>query len=464
MSADPVAAATEKMREAGQSEASIRQFAFALERVRGGEQTMIPSSELEPAPDVPELGELPEVDPSSVLERLAVIRLNGGLATSMGLQQPKSLLEARDGKTFLDIIVGQTLALRRRYGVRLPLILMNSDVTREPTLEALARSPELATPEIPQDFLQSMVPKLEAESLLPARWPAAPALEWCPPGHGDVYASLAGSGLLDVLREHGFRYVMISNSDNLGAGVDPRIAGHMVREGIPFLMEVVRGTAADRKGGHIARRLSDGQLILRETAQTPPEDEESFRDYQHWRYYNTNSLWIDLDAIAERFAGDGRLDLPVIVNRKTVDPRDKSSTPVLQLESAMGAAIGSFPGASLLQVPRTRFVPVKTTDDLLLLRSDAYRLGDGFRVELRTDPAHPNGQQPYVALDKAYFGMIDDFEARMPSGPPSLREAERFVVNGDVSFGAGVVVRGEVEIDAPPEGLRIGDGTELSGG
>lgn len=463
MTVDPVTAAAEKMRDAGQSEASIRQFSSALERVRSGAQTLIPSAELEPAPDVPELEKLPDVDPASVLERLAVIRLNGGLATSMGLQQPKSLLEARDGKSFLEIIIGQTLALRRRYGVRLPLILMNSDVTREPTLEALARFPELVTPEIPQDFLQSMVPKLDAESMLPVRWPPAPELEWCPPGHGDVYASLVGSRLLDALREHGFRYVMISNSDNLGAGVDPRIAGHLVREHIPFLMEVVLGTPADRKGGHIARRLSDGQLVLRETAQTPPEDEESFRDYRRWRYYNTNSLWIDLDAIAERFAGGGTLELPVIVNRKTVDPRDKSSTPVLQLESAMGAAIGSFPGANLLQVPRTRFVPVKTTDDLLLLRSDAYRLGDEFRVEPVSGSARRNGHQPFVALDKEFFGMIDDFEARMPSGPPSLREAERLVVNGDVSFGAGVIVRGEVQIDAPPQGLRIDDGTVLTG-
>ena len=460
MSADPVAAATEKMREAGQSDASIRQFSFALERVRSGEQTMIPSAELEPVPDVPELDGLPDVDPASALERLAVIRLNGGLATSMGLQQPKSLLEARDGKTFLEIIVGQTLALRHRHGVRLPLILMNSDATRAPTLDALGRFPELTTPGIPLDFLQSMVPKLDAESMLPARWPAAPELEWCPPGHGDVYASLVGSGLLNTLREHGFRYVMISNSDNLGAVVAARIAGHLLREGIPFLMEVVLGTSADRKGGHLARRLSDGQLILRETAQTPPEDEESFRDYRRWRYYNTNSLWIDLEAIAERFADRGSLELPVIVNRKTVDPRDKSSTPVLQLESAMGAAIGSFPGASLLQVPRTRFVPVKTTDDLLLLRSDVYRLGDEFRVE----PAGGrNGHQPFVALDKEYFGMIDDFEARMPAGPPSLVDAERLVVNGDVSFGGGVVVHGEVEIDAPAEGLRIADGTVLSG-
>ncbi len=129
----------------------------------------------------------------------------------------------------------------------------------------------------------------------------------------------------------------------------------------------------------------------------------------------------------------------------------------------MGAAIASFPGAGLLQVPRTRFVPVKTTDDLLLLRSDAYRLGDEFRVELvPIRPARTAISRSWRSTS-AYFGMIDDFEARMPAGPPSLREAERFVVNGDVSFGAGVVVRGDVEIDAPPEGLRIDDGTVLDG-
>ena len=337
---------------------------------------------------------------------------------------------------------------------------MNSEATRAPTLDALTQSPEVSTPELPSDFLQSMVPKLDAETMLPARWPAAPALEWCPPGHGDVYAALIGSGMLEALRDQGFRYVMIANSDNLGALVDARIAGHMVREQLPFLMEVVRGTAADRKGGHVARRLSDGRLILRETAQTPPEDEESFRDYKHWRYYNTNSLWIDLAALEARFADAGALELPVIVNRKTVDPRDSNSPPVLQLESAMGAAIGSFPGAQLLEVPRTRFVPVKTTDDLLVLRSDAYRLGDEFRVE--PVPA-VDGQVPLVALDKRYFGMIDDFERRIADGPPSLREARRLVVDGDVHFGARVVVRGDVEVAAPPEGLHIADGTVLTG-
>jgi UTP--glucose-1-phosphate uridylyltransferase len=461
MTDEVVLAASEKMRNAGQSEAAIRAFASAIERVRGGAATMIPSSELEPAPDVPAFEQLPEVDPGPALERLAVLKLNGGLATSMGLRQPKSLLQAREGRTFLQLIVGQTLALRRRHGVRLPLILMNSQATREPTLAALAEFPELATPGLPMDFLQSMVPKLDAETMLPARWPAAPELEWCPPGHGDVYAALVGSGMLEALLERGFRYVMISNADNLAAVVDPRIAGHLERERIPFLMEVVIGTAADRKGGHIARRLSDGRLVLRETAQTPPQDAESFRDYRRWRYYNTNSLWIDLEALSERFADGGSLELPVIVNRKTVDPRDPQSPPVLQLESAMGAAIGSFPGARLLQVPRSRFIPVKTTDDLLVLRSDAFVIGSDDRVELA---AGPGARPPLVTLDRAHFGLIDGFEQRFPSGPPSLREAEHLEVIGDVSFGAGVTVRGTVRLDAPPGGMRVADGALLQEG
>ncbi len=261
-------------------------------------------------------------------KRFSMIKLNGGLATSMGLQQPKSLLEAREGRSFLDIIVGQTLALRRRYGIDLPLVLMDSEATQERTLEALARHRDLAVGELPPDFLQSMIPKLDAESLAPVTWEAQPALEWCPPGHGDVYSSLNGSGLLGELLERGFQYAMISNSDNTGATLDPRIAEHMASQEIPFLMEVVEGTEAERKGGHIARRRSDGQLILRETAQTPKEDEESFRDFRHWRYYNTNNLWVDLRALERTLeASGGVLELPLIINRKTVDPRDSSSTP-----------------------------------------------------------------------------------------------------------------------------------------
>ena len=460
MDADGLQVAEQKMRAAGHSDEAIRAFASAYERLAAGESGMLPTAELEPATGVPTLDELVPADESGVLDALVVIKLNGGLATTMGLRSPKSLVQARDGRSFLDIIIGQILQLRRKHGVRLPLVLMDSEATRDETLAALDRQPEIATDGVPADFMQSMVPKLEAETLDPIDWEKQPSLEWNPPGHGDIYGALRGSGMLAKLLDQGFRYAMISNSDNLGATVDPRIAAFIVAEEIPFLMEVVEGTEADRKGGHIAQRRADSQLVLRETAQTPDEDQESFRDYRRWRYYNTNNLWVDLRVLSDALdESDGVLELPLIINRKTVDPRDKSSPAVLQLESAMGAAIGSFSGARLLCVPRGRFVPVKTTDDLLVLRSDVYAVSDDLLVEPIPER---DGNLPYVELDSDYYKLLDDFEQRFPDGAPSLRDAERLVVHGDVTFGKGVVVRGAVELDEA-EPARLDPGTVLQG-
>ena len=451
MTDDAARAAARKMQEAGQSDEAIRGFLDARERLISGAQTLIPSSSLEPVGDVASLDQLPTGNQAEALGQVAMIKLNGGLATTMGLRSPKSLLEAREGRSFLDVILGQVACLRRAHGIQLPLILMNSDATRAATEPALAGHAV-------DDFLQSMVPKLDAETLAPVEWPADPALEWCPPGHGDVYGALRRSGMLATLLERGINFAMISNADNLGSTLDPRIAAYVTGEEIPFLMEVAVGTEADRKGGHVARRIADGRLVLRETAQTPPEDEESHRDYRRWRYYNTNSLWVDLRALEALLAEhDGLLRLPVIVNRKTVDPRDSASTPVIQLESAMGAAIESFRGARLLEVPRTRFVPVKGTDDLCLLRSDVYTLTSDMEVQPVTERAD---SLPFVELDKRFYRLLDDFEARFPAGVPSLREASRFVVHGDVTFGRGVVVRGdgELSVDAP---TRIEDGAVI---
>lgn len=439
------------MRAAGQHAEAIRAFRGAYKRLVGGESGLLANAELEPAGEVDTFARLPAADAGEALSRVAIVKLNGGLATTMGLRTPKSLVKVHGGRSFLEIILAQAATLRRRHHVQLPLVLMNSHATQAPTRAALGSEPA-------QDFLQSMVPKLDARTLAPIEWPRDPSLEWCPPGHGDVYGALRRSGVLGSLLERGIEHAMISNADNLGATADPRIAAYLRAQRIPFLMEVVEGTEADRKGGHIARRRADRRLVLRETAQTPPEDQESFRDYRRWRYYNTNTVWVDLQALdAELKARDGVLELPLIVNRKSVDPRDPNSPEVLQLESAMGAAIASFPGARILEVPRTRFAPVKTTDDLLVLRSDAYALCDDFALRPTVEPL------PYVELDPRYYKLLDQFEARFPAGPPSLREAERLVVRGDVTFEKDVVVRGAVELDAA-EPQRIAAGTVLDGG
>ncbi len=383
-----------------------------------------------------------------------MLRLNGGLGTSMGLTGAKSLLEAKDGLSFLDIIARQVLALRAEHDAELPLVLMDSFSTREDSLAALAEHADLDVG-LPLDFIQNKEPKLLVEDLTPAAWPDNPSLEWCPPGHGDLYTALVTSGMLAELLERGFEYAFVANSDNLGAVLEPRILAWLRANEIPFLMEVTERTEADRKGGHLARRRKDDRLVLRETAQTPDEDLKALQDLGKHRYANTNNLWVSLRALdAAMRERDGVLGLPMIRNQKTVDPGDKSSPAVFQIETAMGAAIEVFDGARALVVPRTRFAPVKTTDDLLALRSDAYRLTDDSRVELVRDSV------PIVTLDPDHYKLMRDFDARFPKGPVSLKEADRFEVEGDVTFGADVVARGSVKVEGP---ATIADGTVLTG-
>src|SRR5580692_7642010 len=454
---DYVAAVLAKAEAGGVHAAELAALGRRLRQLGEPQAGRLPGEVLEPLADLPRLDELPEPPPGQardVLGRLAVVKLDGGLGTSMGLSGPKSLLEVKPGTSFLDVLATQVLALRERHGARLPLVLMNSATTRGPSLDYLRRYGSLRVPGVPLDFLQGREPKIRADDLQPVRWSADPELEWCPPGHGDIYAALAASGTLDALLGAGLRYAFVSNSDNLGALADVRIAGWLAAEQVPFALEAVRGTPADRKGGHLA--CYRDRLVLRETAQVPDGD-ASFTDIGRWHWYNTNNIWIDLRALRDLQAADPAApDLPLIVNRKTADPRDQESTPVIQLESAMGAAIGSIPGARAVCVPRSRFAPVKTTDDLLLVRSDAYQLTrDG---QMR--PAF-EGQEPVVTLDEDYYRLLPDFDQRFPGGAPSLRRCHRFEVEGDVTFGADVVAVGEVLVTGPrqiPDGEVLGEG------
>jgi UTP--glucose-1-phosphate uridylyltransferase len=453
---DPVTAVLAKAEAGGVRGAELAALHRRLQQLGERQAGLLPGQVLEPLADLPCPDGLPDPQPGrarEVLDQLVVVKLNGGLGTSMGLSGPKSLLEVKSGTSFLDVIATQVLALRERHGARLPLVLMNSAATRGPSLEALRRYPGLRVPGVPPDFLQGREPKIRADDLWPVQWPADPELQWCPPGHGDIYTALAASGTLDALLGAGLRYAFVSNSDNLGALADVRIAAWLAARQVPFALEAVRGTPADRKGGHLARYR--GRVVLRETAQVPGGD-TSFTDVERWRWYNTNNIWIDLRALKDLQAADPAAPaLPLIVNRKTVDPRDPASTPVIQLESAMGAAIGSIPGARALRVPRSRFAPVKTTGDLLVVRSDAYELtGDG---QMR--PAF-DGPGPIVRLDKHFYELLPGFERRFAAGPPSLRRCRRFEVDGDVTFGAGVTAVGDVRVAGP---RHVPDGEVLGG-
>jgi UTP--glucose-1-phosphate uridylyltransferase len=449
-------AAVAKMRAEGLGDAAVESFARQYERLRAGESGTLAEADIDPVASLPDADELTEEADRELLDQAVVVKLNGGLGTSMGMTKAKSLLEVKDGRTFLDLIAEQVLELRERSGARLPLVLMNSFATREDSLAALARHGDLAAG-LPADFVQNKVPKVRADDLEPVTWEADPGMEWAPPGHGDLYTALVTSGMLEAMLDQGYRYAFVSNSDNLGAVLDPRILAWLASSGAPFLMEVADRTSSDRKGGHLARRKEDDRLVLREIAQTPDADVDAFQDTSRHRYFNTNTLWVDLHALRDVLSGAGVIDLPMIVNRKTVDPGDTSSTPVIQLETAMGAAIGVFEGAAALRVPRSRFVPVKTTNDLLSLRSDAYVIGPGHAVHLAPERA---GVPPFVDLDSDYYKLVADFDARFAAGPPSLVACDALRVVGDVRFGTDVVVRGSVTVDGVSE---VPDGTVLEG-
>ncbi|MGS0687020.1 UTP--glucose-1-phosphate uridylyltransferase [Nakamurella sp. GG22] len=446
MTSNGLQQARDLMTEAGVHPRAIAVFAHSYGVLESGETGLLAESDLEPVTELPRLDDLDE-DPDAAKAALAVtavVKLNGGLGTSMGMDRAKSLLEVRSGKSFLDIIAEQVLALRAQYGVPLPVVFMDSFRTSQDTLDALSAHPELPVEGLPLDFLQNREPKLRSDDLTPVRWPKDPSLEWCPPGHGDIYTALDASGLLRTLLDKGYRYLFGSNADNLGARPDPRLAAWFAASGSPFAAEYCRRTAADRKGGHLARRISDGQLVLRESAQTRPEDAEAFGDINRHRYFNTNNLWLDLTALdAVLQANDGVLGLPIIRNVKTVDPADPSSPEVIQIETAMGAAIGVFDGAGAIEVDRSRFLPVKATSDLLVLRSDAYEVADGAQVRLIPERT----EAPLVDLDKPYK-LVNDFDARFPYGAPSLARCDSLTVQGDWTFGRDVVVVGAATVTA----------------
>jgi UTP--glucose-1-phosphate uridylyltransferase len=436
--------AQDKMAAAGIHQQAIDVFTHYYRQLEEGVSGFIPEGSIEPLLDPSMLSDtaVSEEDAAAALERTVIIKLNGGLGTSMGMEKAKSLLPVRNGKSFLDIIVDQVGAARAAYGIQLPLLFMNSFRTHEDTLAALAPYDDLAVAGLDLGFLQNQEPKLRAEGLTPVTWPADPSLEWCPPGHGDLYTALITSGMLDRLVSLGYRYVSVSNSDNLGAAPDATIAGWFATTGAPYAAEICRRTAADRKGGHLAIRKSDRRLILRDTAQTPKDEMHYFTDEFRHPFFHTNNLWFDLEALARTLRErKSVLGLPLIKNEKTVDPADSSSPKVIQIETAMGAAIEVFEGATAIGVGRERFLPVKTTSDLLVLRSDAYELEADGRLTKVADPT------PVADLDSDYYKLIGDFDQRFPAGAPSLKEARSIEISGDWTFEAGVHVIGEVTLE-----------------
>ena len=457
---DKIREATELMRRDGLPGPVVKNFERLFNAVLEGKTGIIHEHEIEPVVEVDSLESIltdSEIvrEGRRLLNQLVVVRLNGGLGTTMGLEKAKSLLRVKGERSFNDIIALQLRALAQRIDGIIPLIHMTSFSTDSDVQVAMRSYADLSPHGLPCSFQQHRHPKIYVDSMRPASETDS-ELNWNPPGHGDIYAALLATGLAEKLLSLGKRYLFVANADNLGATVEPAILGYLARSNAPFLMETAERTKADAKGGHLARRRDTGRLLLRESSQAPTttggEIIPEFQDTTRYRHFNTNNIWLDLDAVV-RVARehDGGIPLPLISNRKTVNPRDKSSRKVIQIETAMGAAIEVFEGGRALQVPRSRFAPVKSNNDLLVVRSDVYELNQNF--EMVVSPKRSIQGLPLVSLDSGFYGLIRDFESRMKK-LPSLLNARSLVVKGDVLFSRPLSIVGDVVIQAQGEGSR----------
>ena len=311
---------------------------------------------------------------------------------------------------------------------------MNSFRTSDDTLKALAAHPGLATDGLPLEFLQNREPKLRSDDLTPVSWPADPTLEWCPPGHGDIYTALDASGLLRTLLDQGYRYLFVSNADNLGARPGSA-AGRLVRR----VRQPVRGRVLPphrrrpqgRSPGPAAPATAswccgNPRRPGRRT-RTPSATSTGTSSSTPTTSGSTWSRWMRCCRPTTACSGCRSS----ATSRPSTRPI-RHQPEVIQIETAMGAAIGVFEGAGAIEVDRSRFLPVKATSDLLVLRSDAYELADGAQVRL-VAVAH---RAPLVDLDKPYK-LVNDFDARFPHGAPSLVDCEQLTVQGRLDVRPG---------------------------
>ncbi|XP_074042443.1 UDP-glucose pyrophosphorylase isoform X2 [Leptinotarsa decemlineata] len=378
-----------------------------------------------------------------MLDKLVVIKLNGGLGTSMGCHGPKSVITVRNDLTFLDLTVQQIEHMNKTYKVNVPLVLMNSFNTDEDTEKIIRKYKNLQV-EI-HTFNQSCYPRINRDSLMPIakNGNIHNNIEaWYPPGHGDFYESFSNSGLLNKFLKGGREYCFISNIDNLGATVDLNILNLLLNPNQEaakheFVMEVTDKTRADVKGGTLIQY--EGKLRLLEIAQVPNEHVDDFKSVKTFKFFNTNNLWAKLDAI-ERVLREDLLNLEIIINNKTLS----SGQNIIQLETAVGAAMKTFEGGIGINVPRSRFLPVKKTSDLFLVMSNLYSLKNG---SLRMSPQRMFPTTPLVKLGDNHFSKVKEFLRRF-ANIPDILELDHLTVSGDVTFGRGVSLRGTVIIIA----------------
>eukprot|EP01029_Cantina_marsupialis_P015586 TRINITY_DN3416_c0_g1_i1.p1 TRINITY_DN3416_c0_g1~~TRINITY_DN3416_c0_g1_i1.p1 ORF type:complete len:491 (-),score=119.84 TRINITY_DN3416_c0_g1_i1:104-1552(-) len=378
--------------------------------------------------DVPQNDKLIDL----MLQKLVIIKLNGGLGSTMKCKGPKSFLPVQHGLTFLDLTIRQVEYLNVVHGCDVPIVLLNSFKTSERTREVIK---SYEGREVTIHCLdQSSMPRLDPVTLKPLATESFSEETqhlWYPPGHGDLVDTYLDSDLhLEFFRQ-GKEYAFISNIDNLTATIDFKVLYHLYMENVDFCMEVTERKECDVKGGILVKDHDKTRLL--ERSQFPKEEVALFNDYKHFNSFNTNNLWICINKL-ERLWDRRMLNPDIIAVHK-----DTPFGEVVELETAIGCCFKSVGSAQGVMVSRDRFTPVKHTADLLLVQSDVYTLVHGNLVRPLDAKKLPTVEIRGPMTDVTVY-------QEKVKNVPSLRGLDSLLIDGNVSFGTEVFLSGKVEI------------------
>ncbi|KAI6691401.1 hypothetical protein NL676_028229 [Syzygium grande] len=270
-------------------------------------------------------------------------------------------------------------------------------------------------------FKQSRYPYLDVDDFMPLPCQGRTGSDgWYPPGHGDVYPSLMNSRRLDALLSQGKEYVFVANSGNSGATVDLKILNHLITNRNEYCMEVTPRMSCDKKGGSLISY--EGKVHLLEIAQVPDQHVSEFQSTEKFKNFNTNNLWVNLKAIQRLLeAEDLKMDIIPI-------QKEANGTKVLQLETAAGAAIEFFDNAIAINVPRSRFIPLKATSDMLEVQSDLHSM-DGGLVARRNSSIKSGPEREKVESFRSMLSLIYSIK-------------DNFEVSGNLSVGSLLNLKG----------------------
>jgi len=372
----------------------------------------------------------------NIINKICILKLNGGLGTTMGCIGPKGLIKIKNGLSFIDITIEQVKQLNQKYDCNIPLIFMNSFYTTK-HMDAYVKEHEEEHRDVNiMMFEQNSFPRLIKSTQLPVI-----SLDnideiynnsdlWYPPGHGDLCRSIYDTGLLDKLIGLGYEYIFVSNIDNLGATLDFNILNELIKNNTEFALELTNKTLLDVKGGTLINYHD--KFTMFEVAQCEPSKLSEFVSIDKFKYFNTNNVWIQLNAVKNLVQSDFLNSIDIIVNNK----KFKDGRECIQLEYSIGALIKYFTKVDKFVVSRSRFIPVKTNSDLLLIKSNIYDLDENHCI------VQKNNKVPIIKLDSCYNNMYC-FEECFQN-IPNIDDLDELIVYSDVRFGHNVKLCGKV--------------------